>query len=139
MDLPRDEIAFRADYELLVYKQTLTTVFRPGNRIYPNWRGYKLGEVVTGRIIERCGCDERSIPPVFKRARVPLRIARIEALSLADLAPSDFGGSSADVCDVDSLKAHINRIYSKPLGEYDNIITRIELEYLQPNQTILRA
>ena len=130
MDLPRDEIAFRKEYECLVLERAITTVFRPGNRLYPNWRGYIPGEVVTARIIERAGCDERQIPPVFNDHKVRVRIAAIDVLEIAALAPRHFAGSSPDVHDAGSLKEHLLYIYGRPLAAYGGQVTRIGLEYL---------
>jgi hypothetical protein len=132
-------MAFRADYEDLVSQQSLTTVFRPGNRVFPSWRGYKLGEIIIGRIIERCGCDLQQKAPLFKESKIPLRIAKIEVIPVADLSAEDFEGSSWDVTDLESLDQHIYKIYSKPLSEYDNMVTRISLDYLEPCKQQLAA
>jgi hypothetical protein len=77
MELPRDEMAFRKQYEDLLCARELTTVFRPGNRLYPNWRGYSPGEVVTARVIERCGSDELRVPPLFNDTRIPIKITSL--------------------------------------------------------------
>ena len=130
MELPRNEIAFRKEYENGVLLNTLTTVFRPGNRMYPNWRGYKLGEVVTARIIEKCGCDEKEIPPLFNDHKVKVQISGIETVNIEELQDEDFLGSSDDVHDVESLKEHLAYIYGKPISDYDNKITRINLAYI---------
>jgi hypothetical protein len=132
-------MAFRADYEKVVSEQSLTTVFRPGNRIFPNWRGYKQGEIITGRIIDRCGCDIENIAPLFKPSKISLRIAKIDMILAAEICPQDFNGSSWDVTDLRSLDQHIYKIYNKFLSEYDNIVTRIQLEYLEPCKSQLRA
>ena len=139
LNLPRDEMAFRSDYEELLLNQSLTTVFRPGNRLYPNWRGYEQGEIITGRIIERCGCDIKNIPPLFKNLKILLKIAKIEILFTKKLNTQDFEGSSADVVDIDSLDKHISAIYNKSLSEYDNTVTRIVLEYLDQDKHKLTA
>ncbi|MFT7127422.1 MAG: hypothetical protein ACI9HX_001099 [Pseudoalteromonas tetraodonis] len=139
LNLPRNEMAFRADYEDLVSRQSLTTVFRPGNRVFPSWRGYKLGEIISGRIIERCGCDIQKMAPLFKGSKTPLRIAKIEVIRVAELSAEDFAGSSWDVTDLESLDLHICKIYSKPLSEYDNMVTRISLDYLEPCKQPLAA
>lgn len=135
MELPRDEMAFRADYEILLSQQSLTTVFRPGNRIFPKWRGYKHGEVVTGRIIKCCGCDKENTAPVFTDLKIPLRVVQIETIPVSELSAQDFLGSSWDVTDADSLNQHIQRIYNKPLSAYGNVVTRIALDYLDPIDT----
>ncbi len=130
MELPRNEIAFRKEYEDQVLLNQLTTVFRPGNRIFPNWRGYKPGEVVTARIIEKCGCDEREIPPQFNDHKVKVQIASIVTLFVDELTNEHFSGSSSDVHNVESLKEHLAQIYGNPVEHYGNQITRIELAYI---------
>lgn len=130
MDLPRDEIAFRKEYECLVLERAITTVFRPGNRIYPNWRGYRPGEVVTARIIEKCGCDRREIPPVFNNIKTPVQIAEIAVFPIGALEPAHFQGSSPDVADIGSLKDHLHYIYGRPVEAFGGEVTRIGLRYL---------
>ena len=130
MELPRNEIAFRKEYEELVLLNALTTVFRPGNRVFPHWRGYKPGEVVTARIIEKTGCDELEIPPTFNHHKVKVQIAAIRTYRIDDLLPDHFTGSSPDVTDVASLRDHLAYIYGKPVSHYGDEITRIELAYI---------
>jgi len=131
MYLQRDEMAFRKRYEELVTKQLLTTVFRPGNRVYPKWRGYKLGEIVTARVIECYGCDEKGIPPVFKPIKIPIRIKSILVKDIHALDQHDFSGSSPDVCDIQSLKRNLHHIYGKNTDYFNQQITKINLEYLR--------
>jgi len=130
MNLRRDEIAFRKSYETLVVEQQLTTVFRPGNRLFPNYRGYKREEVVMARIIEKPGCDHREIPPVFSDIRIPVKIADIRSIDISILTPDDFLGSSPDVQNIEQLLIHLERIYQRPISSYENRVTRIHLEYL---------
>ena len=130
MELPRNEIAFRKEYEELVLLNALTTVFRPGNRIFPNWRGYKPGEVITARIIEKCGCDEKEIAPLFNHHKIKVQVASIRTHHIDELTAAHFAGSSPDVHDIQSLKDHLAHIYGKPISAYDDEITRIELAYI---------
>jgi len=130
MELPRDEMAFRKPYEPLLIERSLRTVFRPGNRVYPNWRGYRPGEVVTARVIERVGSDEREIPPTFNETKIRVRIRSIEVLPVDRLDADHFEGSSPDVRDVESLIDHLSAIYCRPIEAYDRQVTRIELDYL---------
>lgn len=130
MELPRNEIAFRKEYECLVLDHAITTIFRPGNRVFPNWRGYKPGELVTARIIEVPGCDDLEIPPTFNEHKTRVQIASIETKNINALTEADFEGSSADVYDIESLKAHLLHIYQRPVETYDNLITRIRLAYV---------
>jgi len=135
MDLPREEMAFRKNYETLVKQRRLTTVFRPGNRLYPNFRGYKPREIITARIIEKPGSDQRKIAPVFNEVRMPVRIAEIHALNIHDLTPADFEGSSPDVQNIHDLINHLEFIYREPLATYDYEVTRIHIKYLDKRPT----
>ena len=131
LNLPRDEIAFRKEYQELTLKRKLTTVFRPGNRVYPNWRGYKEGEIVTLRVIEKCGCDEEFIPPTFNKIKLKVQIASIKVIDIETLDTRHFYGSSPDVHDIPSLKKHLGRIYRKPDSYYDDEqVTQICIRYL---------
>lgn len=131
MYLRRDEIAFRKQYQDLVTKKLLTTVFRPGNRVYPKWRGYKQGEIVTVRVIEQKGCDKKGVPPVFNQIKIPVRIKRILVQDIHTLDQHDFSGSSPDVCDISSLKKHLHYIYGKKTEHFNQQVTKIDLEYLR--------
>lgn len=130
LELPRDEMAFRKEYEDLVLDEKLTVVFRPGNRVFPVWRGYKKGEIITARIIEMPGDDSKFITPIFNDTKKTLIIKNIEVKKLSELSDSDFAGSSSDVLNVFDLEKQILWIYKKPLLDFDNLVTRIEFEYL---------
>jgi hypothetical protein len=131
--LPRDEMAFRGCYEALLLDRRLTTVFRPGDRIWPNWRGYIAGETVTARVIEQVGCDELRLAPRFNSVRVPIRIQDLEVRDIDSLTGEDFHGSSPDVSDTDSLLAHLFEIYGQPIEAYDRKVTRIRFTYPGPS------
>jgi hypothetical protein len=130
MDLPRDEMAFRKHYEKLLLDQTITTVFRPGIRIYPNRRGYMPGETVTARVIELCGSDALGVPPLFNETRIPIQISCLTVKAIDDVEPEDFEGSSPDVFDRESLEEHLTDIYQKPIECFDGTVTRIQFRYV---------
>jgi hypothetical protein len=130
LDMPRDEMAFRRRYEPMLNARTLTTVFRPGNRLWPNWRGYRMGEVVAARVIARPGSDALGMPPEFTSSRIMIRIADIKVLAPGALTAEDFLGSSPDVQDSGSLQSHLAGIYGRPLSEFGDIVTRIRFDYL---------
>ncbi len=127
--LPRDEMAFRRRYQALLRDRRITTVFRPGDRIWPNWRGYIVGETVTARVIEQVGCDELRLAPRFNSVRVPIRIQDLAVLDIDSLTGEDFHGSSPDVSDKDSLLAHLFEIYGQPIEAYGRKVTRIRFTY----------
>lgn len=134
MDLPRDEMAFRKRYEALLCAHEITTVFRPGNRLYPNRRGYIPGEVVTARVIERCGSDDLGVAPQFNEMKIPIQITSLTAKSLDQMQMNDFCGSSPDVYDRKSLRAHLGYIYGKPIECFNGVVTKITFEYLLTKQ-----
>ncbi len=128
--LPRDEMAFRKQYQRLLLDRKITTVFRPGDRLYPAWRGYAPGETITVRVIARHGSDAQGVPPVFNSVRLPVRIADVVVAPVEDLGPADFVGSSPDVTDMPSLLQHLQSIYEKPISAFGGLVTRIRFAYL---------
>ena len=126
---------FGKRYEPLVIDRKLTTVFRPGNRVFPNYRGYKLNEVITARIIEQPGSDQKNIPPQFNDIKMPIQIMHIEPLSVHELEASHFEGSSPDVQCVTELLDHLVEIYQRPISEYGDQVTRIAFNYLRIAKT----
>jgi hypothetical protein len=125
LDLPRNEMAFRMRYQELLLARQITTVFRPGDRIYPNWRGYLEGETVIARVIKRTGSDALGIAPQFNDLRLPIRILSLTVKPVDALTAADFLGSSPDVRDVAGLIAHLSEIY----GEEIDRVTRIHFRY----------
>jgi hypothetical protein len=130
LELPRDEMAFRGQYRELLLMRTLKTVFRPGDRIFPSWRGYEEGEIVTARIIRTPGSDERGVPPQFDALRIPIRILDLKLCAVSALEPADFAGSSPDVIDQRSLLSHLHGIYGRSIWQFANRVTRIEFDYV---------
>lgn len=130
LDMPRDEMAFRRRYKPMLFARTLTTVFRPGNRLWPNWRGYRLGEIITARVIARPGSDALGIRPEFTSTRIMIEIVDIQVLAPETLTADDFLGSSPDVHDAGSLRVHLLGIYGRPLSAFGDVVTRIQYAYL---------
>lgn len=129
LEMPRDEMAFRRRYEPMLLARTLTTVFRPGDRLWPNWRGYRPGEIITARVIARPGSDALGIPPEFTSTRIMIGILDIRVLAPEALTAADFVGSSPDVQDVQSLRVHLLGIYGRPLSAFGDVVTRIRFAY----------
>jgi hypothetical protein len=130
LDMPRDEMAFRRRYEPMLFARTLTTVFRPGNRLWPNWRGYRRNEIVAARVIARPGSDALGIPPEFTSTRTMIEIVEIKVLAPEALTADDFLGSSPDVHDAESLLVHLLGIYGRPLSAFGDVVTRIQFAYV---------
>jgi len=129
MNLRRDEMAFRIVYLELLRKKELTTVFRPGNRIYPSHRGYTVGEKITARVIEIPGDDGSLIAPKFLDEVFPIQITEIVICDISKLAEKDFEGSSPDVKNKEQLRYHLGLIYNKPVN-YFREVSKISFKYL---------
>ena len=129
-ELPRDEMAFRKQYQRLLLQRRITTVFRPGDRVYPAWRGYAPGETIVARVIERPGSDALGVAPVFNHLRLPIRIEAVRLMPVLTLTGDDFAGSSPDVADTLSLLRHLASIYEKPIAAFGDAVTRIRFAYL---------
>ena len=65
MYLDRQDVAFRKGEGNLKEKEI--TIYRPWDRRYPNFRGYKEWEVVKARIIDKLWNDKQKIAPVFSK------------------------------------------------------------------------
>ncbi|MCX6825348.1 MAG: saccharopine dehydrogenase NADP-binding domain-containing protein [candidate division SR1 bacterium] len=83
--LDRYGIAFRQNEKYLLANDEIT-VYRPGNRIYPHEKGWKIGEVVKTRVIEIPGDDKLGIYPVFSNEVGLVKITNIQLLHDYDLA-----------------------------------------------------
>ncbi len=131
MNLARDEMFFRMVYLELLKNKKLRTVFRPGNRLYPNPKGYQIGEIVTARVIEVPGNDSSEVIPKFTKDRFRIRISDIAIKPIEKLVEEDFDGSSPDVTNILQLKYHLGLIYNQPAGAFDNQeVTRINFYYI---------
>ena len=129
LELPRDEMAFRREYEQLLIARMLTTVFRPGDRRWPNWRGYRPGEEITARVIARPGSDTLRIPPQFSDLRIGIDIVSVDVHEPDALTADHFIGSSPDVCDRETMLRHLLAIYGAPLDAFGGVVTRIQFRY----------
>ena len=129
-ELPRDEMAFRKQYQRFLLQRRITTVFRPGDRVFPAWRGYAVGEAITARVIEQPGSDALGVAPLFNGVRVPIRLEDVALKPVHMLTPADFAGSSPDVGDTLSLLRHLAAIYRKPIAAFGDVVTRIRFAYL---------
>lgn len=127
--LPRDEMAFRKEYEQLLLRRKIAAVFRPGNRVHPNRRGYRVGETVTARVIERCGSDRLGLAPLFNEVRIPIKITQLAVFYIDCVREADFRGCSPDVFDRRSLIDHLEWIYHEPIDSFGRTVTRIGFRY----------
>ena len=132
LDLPREEMAIRKIYRELVEQQKLTTVFRPGQRLCEDYRGYCQNEIITIKIVDRVGADWALLAPVFAPDFAKaVKIENITSLPLGSLTAADFAGSTPDVFDRQSLRYHLGIIYNlapDDLGD-DSLVTKICFSY----------
>ena len=133
LELPRDEMAIRKIYKVLVDRKELTTVFRPGKRVCGDFRGYCQNEKIKVRIVDKVGADWAMLPPEFIPDFIKeVEIVSIEAITLGELKPEHFIGSSPDVQNKEALIHHLGIIYNLDRESLtdDFLITRINFRYL---------
>lgn len=117
-----DEMAFRKPYRELLLSGGITTVFRPGKRLPGDTRGYRPGQLVTARVIDRPGLDWKFTPPEF----VPdiahcIRISDVYSKDIDSMDRNDFVGSSPDVFDSQSLRYHLGLIYNMDIDSLKEV------------------
>lgn len=127
-----DEMAVRKIYWPLFEQESITKVFRPGNRPCGAWRGYCAQQNVTAKALDKIGADWAKIAPTFVENKTKeLIIAKTEVKKISELAPEDFIGSSPDVVDVSSLQYHLGvlyNLYPEDLG-LDGYVTIVSFNY----------
>ena len=125
---PRTHLWFRKQYYPYVEDGTLTTIFRPGDRSPPHPKHLMSGEIVTLKIIEKPGNEEKQICPVLWPQEWKARVLHRDVHHIDNLLESYFIGSSPDVKSKEQLRQHLSSIYGKEPYEFD-IVTRIILRY----------
>jgi hypothetical protein len=126
---PRDEIWIRNVYEPEVMSGSLTRIFKPYNRIYPNNKGFKLGEEVKVRIVDVPGNDVTNCRPLVREDYRRATIENLVVTNIEKLKPKDFKGSSKDVYDITSLRYNLGLIYGN-IPEAFDVITIIDIKYI---------
>lgn len=132
LNLNADEIAFRKIYIDFLKQKKITAIFRPGQRLCGDFRGYCDNQKVTIRVIDKVGADWAMIAPKFLRGfSVKAIIKKIETKTLGEFKKSDFRGASPDIYDKESLKYNIGIIYNLSNDELndDFVITKTTFEY----------
>lgn len=117
-----NEMAFRKPYQELLLSGGITTVFRPGKRLPDDTRGYRPGQLVTARVIDRLGLDWKFIPPKF----VPdiahcIRISEVYSKDIDSMDRQDFMGSGPDIFDSRSLRYHLGLIYNMDINSLKEV------------------
>jgi hypothetical protein len=130
MEYPRDDLWERKPYESLIADGSLTTFFRPGDRVNQNnKKHFKKGETLTIRILEKPGDEERGLVPVLNGHIRKARVADIYKKNIENLTSEDFKGSSPDVQDVLQLRYNLGITYNRPVELFKEI-TVVKVEYL---------
>ncbi|MFZ2151242.1 MAG: hypothetical protein WAZ12_02655 [Candidatus Absconditicoccaceae bacterium] len=119
--LDRNGIAFRQNEKFLLDNDKIT-VYRPGNRIYPNEKGWKIGEVVKTRIINIPGNDKEGIYPVFAPEAGLVKITNIQLLKDSDLK------------DIPQIIEHVKSVYIHTKDF--NLLTKIDMEKVNSSNLI---
>jgi len=127
---PRNDLWERKPYESLIAEGSLTTFFRPGDRVnQTNEKYFMLGETLTIRILEKPGDEERGFVPILNNHFRKARVVEIYKKNIEDLTQGDFEGSSPDVQNILQLKYNLGITYHKPIDSFKEI-TRVKVEYL---------
>lgn len=135
MYLDRDEIGLRQeDKKDLVTKERLT-IFRPGNRIYPQKRWFTQWEVVKARIIDKPWNDREKKAPTFSTIVKLVKIQTIKVLRQKDLIEDDFHNSLEYVQSPEEVKRYLENIYK----EVPETITKIDIKELDTGNLIDNA
>lgn len=134
----RDEIAFRKVYLPLLQNRRVTTIFRPGRRIFGEHpKGYREGETVTLRIVEQVGADWANLPGLLcDDFGMEVKILKTVPRLIGTLKDPDFLGSTPDVHDLQSLRYHLGLLYNLYPHELgDNAwITQTTLRYCDEHE-----
>lgn len=132
MYLDRNDISFRQEDENDLKKENIT-VFRPGNRIYPENRWYIEWEVVKARIIKIPGDDKKWIAPVFSDTAELVKIKTIDLLDFEKIEETHLCNSLECIKSREDLLRYLEKIYKK--REFKNL-TRINMEKINSNNLI---
>jgi hypothetical protein len=126
---PRDEIWLRKVYEPEVVSGSLTRIFKPGDRTYPNHKGFKIGEQIKIRVVEIPGNDQTNCVPIVKNYYRKATIDSIIVTAIDSLKKEDFIGSSKDIYNKNSLRYNLGLLYND-VPESFNKISIIEIKYI---------
>lgn len=126
---PRDELWIRKVYEPEVVDGTLTRIFKPDNRLYPNTKGFNINEKVKVKIVEIPGNDKTRCMPIVNKNYRMATINNMIVTDINSLRKKDFIGASKDVYDAKSLRYNLGLLYDKTPESFDKI-TIIDIKYL---------
>ncbi len=133
LKLNPNEIAFRKIYKGLLEQGKISAIFRPGQRLCDDYRGYCSEQKATIKIIDKIGADWAMLPPKFvKGFSKKVIIKKIETKTLSEFKKSDFVGASPDIQDKESLIYNLGVIYNIPMEEFtaDFLITKTTFIYV---------
>lgn len=133
MYLDRNDISFRKENEEEVTIKDKITVFRPGNRIYPQDRGYIKGEVIKARIIDVPWNDKEWKEPIFSNIVKLVKIETITVLQEEEIDNIDFKNSLKNIQTKEELLKHLECVYKK---NNFNTITKIQMKKLSEENLI---
>ncbi len=135
MYLDRDEIGLRQEDENDLLAKERLTIFRPGNRIYPQKRWFMQWEVVKARIIDKPWNDREKIAPTFSTIVKLVKIQTIKVLRQEELIEDDFRNSLEYVQSSEDVKKYLENIYK----EIPETITKIDINELDTENLIDNA
>jgi len=132
MYFDRNEIWFRKEDEKDFITKNQLTIFRPGNRIYPQKKWFTEWEVVKARILDKPWDDIENRIPVLSKIVKLVKIQAIKILNQKNLTEDDFASSLAYIQSQEDVKRYIENIYK----ENSETITKIDIENLNTQNLI---
>ena len=136
-DCRRNHITVRRLYNSFVEDRSLTTIFRPGVRLYPNEKSYRDGQLALVKILQVPGNDVYGIEPVHFDNDFPVRVERSVATRLIDVEPSLFSSAGPDINSLDTLRFNLANIYNlsyKEVFSDDFEVTYTTFKYLDEEE-----
>lgn len=126
-------ISFRKLYLGQLREQTITRMFRPGNRLNDRVNGYVLGQNAIINVLDVPGSKYHGIEPVVLDEHFPVKLIKIQVKKLEDLVEGDFLNAGFDTQTKDQLRLSLANIYNLGVDEVYNSdfeVTITDFKYL---------
>ena len=123
------ELWFRVQCHSDLARENIHAAVRPGDRRLPLLKGAQIGEIARVRIIVEPGSEESGIEPVFNGFETRVRITDLVVKKISELSGDDLRFCSQDARSAETVKSHLQKIYSRVFGDQD-LVTVIHWEYI---------
>ncbi len=124
-----DELWFRFPYRALLKDKRLKLIIKPGDRRYPNPKGFKEHQKVRLRVLQEPGAEKWNLLPIFDGFEARARILKIVVKELGWTRKAELKFASPDCQSRELIKYHLGLIYNQEFS-YEDIISLIHFEYI---------